>query len=983
MTRTAAPIVFLLLNAVRLNAAEAPSRIHLRIDDQSTFSVAGNVKPMLALTEDQGELGADQRLPNMAIRFAMTGQQQADLEQLLRQQQSPDSPRYHKFLTPEEYGARFGPSAEDVAKVKTWLESEGFSELQVARSRMFISFGGTASEAQRTFRTSIHRYKSSDGEMHYANATEPSLPKALENVAASIRGLHNFTKRPLGVRSQQARFTSSISGNHYLAPGDFAVIYNVQPLYQAGLDGSGVKIAVAGQSDIQLSDIRAFRAAAGLPPNDPTVILTGTDPGIRTAAGDERESDLDVEWAGAIAKNATIVFVTSTDVSTSTSYAIDNNVAPILSLSYGLCEAEMGQTEVNAEAAEYKQANAQGMTIVAAAGDSGAADCDSTYPARRGLAVDVPASLPYVTGIGGTTFNEGSGTYWNATSTNSGTSALSYIPEVAWNDSSTSGPSASGGGASIYNAKPTWQTGAGVPNDGLRDVPDVSFSASPGRDGYLICTNGSCVSGFRDAASNLQVVGGTSCGAPTFAAIVALIVQTSGAQGNINPNLYSLAASTTDVFHDITSGNNMVACRAGSPGCGTGTLGYSAGPGYDQVTGLGSVDAFHMVNRWTTAVPQTATPSPQGPFSFVPITPCRVVDTRNAADTFGGPELAAAATREFDLPSGSCNIPSSAAAYALNVTAVPDAVLNYLSIWPSGQSRPLVSTLNSDGRIKADAAIVPAGTNGGISIYATNQTHAVIDISGYFVPAASSSGDQYFSVKPCRIADTRNSTGALGGPFLTGGISRDFPVLQSGCGVPSTATAYSLNITVVPKEPLLFLTAWPTGQTQPLASILNAPTGTVTANAAIIPAGANGSISAYASQSTDVVIDIDGYFAPPTTGGDYFYALAPCRVFDSRNPAGSAATSGTTSINVVGSGCQVPSTAQSYVLNATVVPIGSLQYLTLWAGGGDAPFVSTLNADPATITSNMAIVPSLNGGMNAYATDSTYLILDLSGYFAP
>jgi len=428
---------------------------------------------MLALAQDQGEVSSTQALPRISIHFAMSSQQREDLESLLRQQQSPDSPLFHRFLTPEEYADRFGLSNDDLAKITNWLQGEGFSDVEVARSRTFVSFAGNAGLVQTAFHTSIHRY-SLNGETHYANTSDPSLPEALEGAVQSVRGLHNFRMRPHGVRKLQPRFSSSISGNHFIAPDDFATIYNVKPLYQSGIDGTGVKIAVVGQSDIQLSDIRAFRTAAGLPPNDPTIVLTGTDPGILSSSGDEGESDLDVEWAGAIAKNATIVFVTSTNVDTSITYAIDNNVAPVLSISYGLCEAQTGRAESNTEASLYQQANAQGITVLASAGDSGAADCDTSSPARRGLAVDVPSSLPYVTGIGGTTFNEGSESYWNSTNNGLSGSAISYIPEVVWNDATSAGTlSAGGGGASIYHAKPSWQIGTGMPNDGARDVPDL------------------------------------------------------------------------------------------------------------------------------------------------------------------------------------------------------------------------------------------------------------------------------------------------------------------------------------------------------------------------------------------------------------------------------------------------------------------------------------------------------------------------------
>jgi hypothetical protein len=367
---------------------------------------------------------------------------------------------------------------------------------------------------------------------------------------------------------------------------------------------------------------------------------------------------------------------------------------------------------------------------------------------------------------------------------------------------------------------------------------------------------------------------------------------------------------------------------------------------------------------------------------FVPVTPCRIVDTRNATGAFGGPELAAGVSREFDIPQSACNIPATAVAYSLNATVVPIASLGYLTIWPTGEAQPVVSTLNSDGRVKANATITPAGTNGGVSVYASDATQFILDIDGYFVPTGTSVfGLEFFPLTPCRIADTRNAAGPLGGPSLDGETGRAFPAQSSNCGIPSTAQAYSLNITAVPHASLGFLTAWPSGQTQPVVSTLNSSTGEVTANAAIVPAGSSGGVSIYVSDASDVILDVNGYFAPPATGGLSLYTVTPCRALDTRS--GTGAFDGMLAVDIETSSCAPPAAAQDYVLNATVVPAGTLSYLTLWADGGAQPNVSTLNATDGAVTSNMAIVPTTNGTIDVFSTDSTQLILDLSGYFAP
>ncbi len=378
-----------------------------------------------------------------------------------------------------------------------------------------------------------------------------------------------------------------------------------------------------------------------------------------------------------------------------------------------------------------------------------------------------------------------------------------------------------------------------------------------------------------------------------------------------------------------------------------------------------------------------AAPSPasQG-LQFIPLTPCRLVDTRSAAGPFGGPEMTAASTRTFNLPSGPCSVPSTALAYSLNVTVVPDAVLGYLSIWPAGQSQPLVSTLNSDGRVKANAAIVPAGSSGGVSVYVSNQTQVILDINGYFVPAGTASALSFYPLPPCRVADTRGPANALGGPFMAGGAGRSFPILSSACSVPSMAQAYSLNFTVVPHVPLGYLSTWPAGNSQPLVSTLNTSTTDVTANAAIVPAGASGAVFVYASNDTDLIVDINGYFAPPSATGLSLYTITPCRVLDTRQPGGGSSISGTLPVNFAASNCGVPSAAQAYVVNATVVPDTVLGYLSMWPDGVAQPLVSTLNASDEAVTSNMGIVPTSNGSIDAYASSGTHLILDASSYFA-
>lgn len=620
--------ILLILISVPAWAVPSQSRIAQAVDANQLAPLRGNIHPLARPEFDHGRLGVNETISG-SIAFKLSDAQQADLNALLAQQQNPSSPNFHKWLTPEQYASRFGMSADDLAKVTAWLQGQGLTITRVARGRNDIFFTGTAGQAEYAFHTELHKYLV-NGKMRYANASDPQIPSALASVVMGIRGLNSFRPRSHSSVIRKTRpapnFTSSISGNHFVAPEDFATIYNVKGLYDAGFDGTSQKIAIVGQTAIQVSDMQAFRTASGLAQNDPQLLLIPGSGTSTTCSNDVGEADLDVEWSGAVARNAKIIYVyvgvdtnktcdtTSQNVFDSLQYAVDNNVAPVISTSYGFCESGLTSSGVNLLRSWAQQANAQGQTITAASGDDGATDCDGggappATTATQGLQVDAPASIPEVTGVGGSEFSgdvSAPGTYWNASNDSANGSAISYIPETAWNDTTQDianggGFSSSGGGASIFYSKPSWQTGAGVPSDGKRDVPDVALNASADHDGYLICTQGSCTNGFRDGSNNLSIVGGTSVGAPTFAGILTLINQAtnSSGQGNVNPTLYQLAASAPSAFHDIKTGDNKIPCTKGTTDCPNGgSIGFSAGADYDQVTGLGSVDAFALATAW-------------------------------------------------------------------------------------------------------------------------------------------------------------------------------------------------------------------------------------------------------------------------------------------------------------------------------------------------------------------------------------------------
>jgi len=709
-------VVFLVHLAVGQSNV-VPPRLNQAVDEARRTILKGNTHPSARPMFDLGAASADLQMERMLLVLKRSPEQEVALRHLLDEQQIRNSANYHRWLTPEEFGSEFGPSYSDIQAVISWLQYHGFRILSQSKARTVIEFSGSAGQVKEALHTEIHKYLV-NGEEHWANSTDPEIPSALTPVVAGITSLHNFGRKPLhrvvgAVQSEQAgqngllrktlmQKPSDTRGGacgllgvpcNALGPYDFATIYNVLPLWNKAspIDGAGETIAIVGQSDIYPADFSDFRQDFGLPAGRLNIIYNGAAPDKLASQGDELESDLDVEWSGAVAKGATIDLVASTTtnstagVDLSALYIVDNNLAPVMSESYGACELEIGSAGNQFYNQLWQQAAAQGITVFVSTGDSGSAVCDQGAAiAAQGLAVNGISSTPYNVAVGGTDFDDSQNNaqYWNSTNDPvTLASAKTYIPEMTWNDTCTNSeffaltgkadaesdcnaynsrywplfvpPVGGSGGASNCiksdnqavsscsggYPKPLWQSGPGVPGDGARDVPDVSLFAGNGLNAsaYLVC-EGDIYGGCAGETASLVPVGGTSASAPTFAGIMALIVQlTQSRQGNANYVFYPLAAqpgascdstgtiASSCVFYDVTTGTIAMPCTPGTPDCVTKVVGDQAGVlsgygttvGFDLATGLGSVNAANLASKWNSVTFQPTTSS----LSLSPVNP--------------------------------------------------------------------------------------------------------------------------------------------------------------------------------------------------------------------------------------------------------------------------------------------------------------------------------------------------------------------------
>jgi hypothetical protein len=779
-------------SAAAAQAAAVPPRITQAIDETQLQRLKGNVHPLARQEFDQGAVNDATPMSRMLLLLKRSPEQDAALQKLMGEQQSKDSPNFHQWLTPQQFGAQFGPADADVQAVTDWLTRQGFHGIKVGSGRTTIEFSGNVSQVRNAFHTEVHHF-TVNGEAHMANVGDPQIPAALSPVVAGVVSLHNFRHRPhahlmgtfrrtkaTGEVTPLFTYTSSNGTFFGMGPADFGKIYNVPATINSNPAGQGQTIAIVGRTNINIQDVRDFRSMFGLPVNDPQIILNGPDPGI-VSPGEETEADLDVEWSGAVAPNATIKFVVSEStqsvasdgVDLSAVYIVDDNIAPVMSESFGSCEASLTTAGNRFFNSLWQQAAAEGITVVISSGDSGSAGCDppagnpNETAASRGIAISGIASTPFNVAVGGTDFDDSvigyPSLYWNTTNTATTptpvpASALSYIPEVPWNDScaaagsltgcatvSASGQNivaAGGGPSSVYSGslKPSWQTGLG---DTSRDIPDVSLFASNGhhRSFYIICqsdqdpaggTGCNLATSATSPNHDFQGVGGTSASTPPFAAIIALINQKTGQrQGNANPVLYALAAKTGNsctsnpsavtntscVFYDVAKSNNSVACQGGSLNCSNQTAGqvgimttvaggttpaFNATAGYDMATGLGSVNVTNLANSWSSITFKSSTTA--------------ITNSPTTALAHGAPANFTVTVTATGTPTGSVSLiasPPGFAQQAIGPFALTSGVATIsTNELPGGTSYPVVAHYAGDGTFGAsDSAAVNVTVN--------------------------------------------------------------------------------------------------------------------------------------------------------------------------------------------------------------------------------------------------------------------------------
>lgn len=628
-------------------ASAARALITQKISESDTVTLTGNTRPEANAANDRGSVAADFAMDHMLLQLRRPEEREHALDKYLDELEDPKSPSYHHWLTAQQIGERYGLGQQDLATITAWLKARGFTINQVYSNNMVIEFSGNAEEVYQAFHTEIHNLEV-NGKTHFANMSDPKIPAALAPAVVGVVSLNDFQPQPQYRMQPNDTFSCGGGKCYAVAPADLATIYNLNPLFTAGISGQGQTIVVIELTDVySTNDWKTFRSTYGLTGytgGSYSQIHPGgcSDPGV--VSGAEAEAILDAEWASASAPSATITAASCASTSTSGELlameTIVNGSGPypqIISNSYGLAEALEG-TRNAAISTLYKTAVGEGISVFVASGDSAAAFADqgsvrngSETAASRGIGVNASASTPYNVAVGGTDFGDNyagtTSTYWSATNGSGGGSAKSYIPEIPWNDSCASslivdfleGKTATTyGSSSLCNGRSYLDIsgGSGGPSGCATGAPSVSGVVGGTCAGYAKPAWQSIVGNPHDGVRDLPDVslfasngpwghsyvvcdsdssvggcvtgfGGTSFAAPIMAGIQALINQHVGSrQGNPNPTYYSLAA--TEYGSSGSSACNSTSGNAVSSSC----IFYDVTLGDNDVPCTGSNDCY-------------------------------------------------------------------------------------------------------------------------------------------------------------------------------------------------------------------------------------------------------------------------------------------------------------------------------------------------------------------------------------------------------
>jgi trimeric autotransporter adhesin len=999
-------LLFFVLLSLGHAQNDPSSRITGPIDGRVRVTLKGNVHPLAQPRFDLGAVADSFPASRMLLLLRRSAEREAALQQFLQQAHRTGGPSYHAWLTPRQFGALYGPRDSDISALSGWLEQQGFSVARVTMGKTGIEFSGTAGQVRQTFHTEIHAYLV-NGETHYANNLDPQIPAALAAVVAGITPLNDFQPesyvKVLG-KATYDRETHRLvpqwtfpDGNDALdfAPGDFALQYDLGPVYSAGVTGTGVTIGLIGASNVDPTAVATYRSFFGLPASPLNVVIDGLDPGENGAA---TESYLDVEQAGAVAPGATINLYTSagttlqSGLNLAAQRAVDDDVATILSTSYGVCEAYLGSAGNQFWNSLWEQAAAQGQTSFVSAGDGGPAGCDNfnnAEAAQYGVAMNGFSSTPWNVSVGGTDFYYSSyngtasaqqtqlETYWDTVPTiYPTTSLLQSVPEQPWNQSfglnlanggvyngnspnivaGSGGPSNCATGTDAPDgtyssctagyAKPSWQSGAGVPSDGVRDLPDVSLFAAAGENDsfYPICEPGECV--VSDGDLTIGIVGGTSASSPAMAGIMALIAQKYGRQGQANYVLYPLAAQHASAFHDITTGSNVVPCQAGTPNCtlssaddntkGFYVLGFDAGTGYDLASGLGSVDANQLFTSWNSLTFKSTTTN---------------LNLSQTSFTHGTPITVSVGV------SGSGGTPSGSVALVTAASPQNDAGPNAFTL-QNGAASASVNTLPG-GQYKVSARysgdnLFASSNSASIAVNVTPETSSLSLFGSYNIASSNTSGALASGgTYPygTAIAIEALAVGANAPQGSTDGIATGTVVFTD---VASTGTINSGPLNVGSSNTAVWV---PTAFAAGTHSVAASYSGDASFNASSSPAPLNFTITK--------AVPVAQLSGPSAAGRGQPVSFQLALAIDSSAPPPSGTATFYSGASALGTAAVVPSqvfypfVASAATLNVAGLPAGTATISASYSGDSNYTSASS-NSIPITVTQPAMVTGNAN-----------------------